>query len=190
MHALVYQVVQKGRRPNLELATAALGDDAEQPAMSTLLHLVEDGWSREAEKRPSVDALLHAIEAVLNERAPMRPKRRDDAKALAAGKRMRRDYECDFDEIEVGEELGKGAFDIVSKGTLRGEVVAVKQLKGVVDSHGYVEMKKLDEFVAELDVIARLRHPSIVRRGARVRRSLAPRTPTPPRRRCCCSRRR
>jgi len=163
VHALHFQVVQKGRRPDLELATAALGDDAEGPTVKALLRVVRDGWSREAERRPTVDALLRAIEAVIEERAPMRPKRRDDAKALAAGKRARRDYECDFDEIEVGEELGKGAFGVVSKGTLRGAVVAVKQLKGVVDSHGYVEMEKLGDFVAELDMIARLRHPSIVR---------------------------
>ena len=54
-------------------------------------------------------------------------------------------------------------FEAVDLDLARGEVVAVKQLKGVVDSHGYVEMEKLGDFVAELDMIARLRHPSIVR---------------------------
>ena len=93
----------------------------------------------------------------------MRPTKREGAKALAQGHRVQRDYECDFDEIAIGEELGKGAFGVVSKANYRGAVVAVKQLHGVVDSHGYVEREKLHEFVTELDVIARLRHPSIVR---------------------------
>ena len=48
--------------------------------------------------------LLESLADVLGERAPMRPRRREDAKELAHGGRTRRDYECDFEEIEIGDD--------------------------------------------------------------------------------------
>ena len=38
----------------------------------------------------------------------------------------------------------------------------MKQLHGVVDAHGYVDSEKVDAYLTELDITAKLRHPSII----------------------------
>ena len=84
----------------------------------------------------------------------MRPRRREDAKELAHSGRTRRDYECDFEEIEIGDELGKGASAKVYRGRYQEQEVAVKVMGG--DEYD-------EEFKHELRIIIRLQHPNILK---------------------------
>ena len=99
----------------------------------------------------------------------MRPTEREDSSALlstgsltSGPARARRDYEIDLSEIEMGEQLGAGSYGVVFKGRFRGAEVAVKKLHSFVDSFGDVDFLGIDAYLHELDITARLRHPSIV----------------------------
>lgn len=61
--------------------------------------------------------------------------------------------------VEVKEEaqLGKGAFGVVYKGTIFGKAVAIKKL-----NKQDFEKDALDEFVKEVKVMCRIRHPNVV----------------------------
>uniref|UniRef100_A0A6B2LCX5 Protein kinase domain-containing protein n=1 Tax=Arcella intermedia TaxID=1963864 RepID=A0A6B2LCX5_9EUKA len=54
----------------------------------------------------------------------------------------------------IGPELGRGVFGQVFKGTLRGSVVAVKQLKD--------KLKDLTQFETEITIMTKIRHPNVV----------------------------
>jgi hypothetical protein len=59
-------------------------------------------------------------------------------------------------ELDVGRQLGKGAFGVVHMATIRGTEVAVKTLSG-----GGAEMQR--KFLIEARLLAALQHPHVVR---------------------------
>ena len=62
------------------------------------------------------------------------------------------------DEIEIIQEIGRGASGLVSEGRFRGQKVAVKQIhKEILGPHF------INEFKREIGIMARLRHPNLVR---------------------------
>jgi tRNA A-37 threonylcarbamoyl transferase component Bud32 len=68
--------------------------------------------------------------------------------------------EINFDELQMGKEIGRGAFGVVYKGTWRGGVVAIKQL---IMPNGELDEKELDEFKAEAATMQALRpHVNVV----------------------------
>lgn len=59
------------------------------------------------------------------------------------------------EELEIEGELGTGVFGTVAKGMLRDTTVAVKKLKSQ-------KIDNIDQFQAEISIMAHLRHPNIV----------------------------
>lgn len=63
------------------------------------------------------------------------------------------------EEVECHEEIGEGAFAVVYHGRCRGEKVAIKAMKvGEGTSR-----QRMDDFCAEIGLLASLSHPNIVR---------------------------
>ena len=63
-----------------------------------------------------------------------------------------------WDDIEMNEIVGEGAAGIVYKGRFRGEVVAVKEVKGVMADLG----DQRDEAMKEAGMLSKLRSPHII----------------------------
>eukprot|EP01134_Creolimax_fragrantissima_P005717 CFRG5717T1 len=59
-----------------------------------------------------------------------------------------------YSDITTGKELGRGGFGVVYSGSLYGSPVAIKML--------HTNVQDNDEFLHEIDVMKRLRHPNIV----------------------------
>jgi hypothetical protein len=74
------------------------------------------------------------------------------------------EYMIHFSDITLGPRIGVGGFAIVNRGTFHDQTVAVKQLLRQPEGSGTSpESKKLQaEFLAEVRVMTRLRHPNIV----------------------------
>jgi hypothetical protein len=80
--------------------------------------------------------------------------------ALLASLRKRpveQEWMIDFDELEMGDMLGRGGFGEVHKGRWKGTEVAVKTISA---EHITREMKK--SFSDETSIMSRLRHPNVV----------------------------
>jgi hypothetical protein len=80
--------------------------------------------------------------------------------ALLASMRKRpveQEWMIDFDELEMGDMLGRGGFGEVHKGRWKGTEVAVKTISA---EHITREMKS--NFIAETSIMSRLRHPNVV----------------------------
>ena len=62
-------------------------------------------------------------------------------------------------EVLVGEEIGRGASGLVSKGQFHGQNIAVKQI------HQFILMQKhvVNEFKREIRIMASVQHPNLVR---------------------------
>lgn len=78
------------------------------------------------------------------------------------------DVRLRYADIAVGERVGAGAFAVVYRGTYRGREVAVKELlaqprsgtgDAAVDS---VAAKTVSDFLSEVALMAKLRHPNVV----------------------------
>jgi len=68
-------------------------------------------------------------------------------------------YEIDYSELEFEQEIGRGAYGVVFKGTWRGGVVAIKQLNLM----GTLTQKELNDFRVEAGVMKSLRpHVNVV----------------------------
>ena len=76
--------------------------------------------------------------------------------------------ELDYDSIEFeeGKEgiLGQGAFGIVRRAKLLGEVVAVKKIKVAASRLFWREedAQAVEDFVSEINVMTELRHPNVI----------------------------
>jgi len=66
-------------------------------------------------------------------------------------------WEIDPSELEIGRELGKGAFGTVLKGKLRGKEVAIKKL-----NVQEMDEDSLADFKQEVEIMSKLRHPNVV----------------------------
>ena len=62
-------------------------------------------------------------------------------------------------EVRISEEIGRGASGLVSKGTYRGQTVAVKQIHDFILTQKHV----MDEFKREVRIMASVQHPNLVR---------------------------
>ena len=62
-------------------------------------------------------------------------------------------------EVRISEEIGRGASGLVSKGTFRGQTVAVKQIHNFILTQKHV----MDEFKREVRIMASVQHPNLVR---------------------------
>jgi len=84
-------------------------------------------------------------------------------------------WNIDWADIEIGEQLGEGAFAVCFKGVLWGKTVAVKVLKNdiendesVADYSTYLNAsystseELLKDFQQEINVMSYLRHPNTV----------------------------
>jgi len=79
VQAMRVAVVDRGLRPDLELARSALRDAAMDDDDAThLLALLERGWKASPEARPSAHELLGALQRVLTRHPARRPTRRED----------------------------------------------------------------------------------------------------------------
>jgi serine/threonine protein kinase len=63
----------------------------------------------------------------------------------------------DYDELEIGEVLGEGAFSMVYRGVYNGNAVGIKKLK-----YQYLDNNSLDEFKKEIGLLNQLRHKNVV----------------------------
>jgi len=66
-------------------------------------------------------------------------------------------WELESSEVEMGRELGSGAFGTVFKGKMRGKAVAIKKL-----NVQQFDDETLASFKQEVAVMSKLRHPNIV----------------------------
>ena len=138
-------------------------------ATAPLVDAIERCWNAAEASRPSADELLRMIWATIDrvaQQRPMRaPRRRHGAggpSADATRRAQHREYEVAHAELTLGDELGRGSFGTVYRAHWRGIEVAVKTLHGLEDEGGGSGSSALDEFMKELDTMARLRHPSII----------------------------
>jgi hypothetical protein len=60
-------------------------------------------------------------------------------------------------DIQLGKELGRGAYGTVFSATLRGQNVAVKKLNSQ-----NIDEKKLTDFKKEVEIMSKLRHPNVL----------------------------
>ncbi|KAL6074802.1 putative serine/threonine-protein kinase/receptor [Balamuthia mandrillaris] len=67
------------------------------------------------------------------------------------------DWEIDYNELEVSDCIGKGAFGAVYKSKWRGTIVAMKKIHSSTMSK-----KEMDTFFKEIHTMSRLRHPNII----------------------------
>ena len=65
--------------------------------------------------------------------------------------------EIDYKDIQVGEQIGNGAFAVVNRGEYRGMQVAVKHLQ-----FHHVNERAVTDFHTELAVMKSLKHPNII----------------------------
>eukprot|EP00005_Dracoamoeba_jomungandri_P007824 CAMPEP_0174279000 /NCGR_PEP_ID=MMETSP0439-20130205/61790_1 /TAXON_ID=0 /ORGANISM="Stereomyxa ramosa, Strain Chinc5" /LENGTH=307 /DNA_ID=CAMNT_0015371475 /DNA_START=473 /DNA_END=1393 /DNA_ORIENTATION=- len=69
-----------------------------------------------------------------------------------------------FEDLVIGKRIGKGSYGEVFKGTWRGSEVAIKKLPyywSELDNHSEKE-EFVEDFLAETELMTRLRHPNIV----------------------------
>eukprot|EP01090_Pellita_catalonica_P021978 TRINITY_DN8376_c0_g1_i1.p1 TRINITY_DN8376_c0_g1~~TRINITY_DN8376_c0_g1_i1.p1 ORF type:complete len:930 (+),score=157.90 TRINITY_DN8376_c0_g1_i1:46-2835(+) len=66
-------------------------------------------------------------------------------------------WEINVNEIEIEEKIGQGGFGVVYKGNWRGTAVAIKKL-----IHDEMEEADYVEFVKEIEIMSKLRHPNCV----------------------------
>ena len=99
---------------------------------------------------------IDVIDKVVRSRALALPSAREGADALRKGaaSRVKRPYEIEFGELDVGKELARGAFGAVHRAIWRGTVVAVK-----VQLSKTLADKQLHECVAEGARSSQARHP-------------------------------
>ena len=62
-------------------------------------------------------------------------------------------------EVIIGEEIGRGASGLVSKGEFRGQNIAVKQIHQFILTQKHV----VNEFKREIRIMASVQHPNLVR---------------------------
>lgn len=65
-----------------------------------------------------------------------------------------------YEELEIGDEIGKGAFGIIHKARYNTQEVAVKVMKNA--EHEDVKQKAFSEFRREAHVMSGMRHPNLV----------------------------
>jgi len=71
-----------------------------------------------------------------------------------------KDVSVNYDEVELGEQIGAGTYGVVYKGIWRGSAVAVKVIRpNVLIGMGEAE---IENFKGEAYIMSRLRHPNIV----------------------------
>ncbi|XP_041360852.1 serine/threonine-protein kinase STY8-like [Gigantopelta aegis] len=68
-----------------------------------------------------------------------------------------RDYIINYDELEIGEQIGSGSFGDVFFARWRGTIVAVKKLH-----MQNVSRRRLEDFIKEVRLVSDLRHDNIV----------------------------
>jgi ABC-type branched-subunit amino acid transport system substrate-binding protein len=79
------------------------------------------------------------------------------ASRRAAAARGLQEYTIDFDELELDGVLGQGGFGEVHKAVWKGTEVAVKLMP-----QGNVTREARQNFVDEVDIMSRLRHPNVI----------------------------
>ena len=107
--------------------------------------------SRSLENKPSVEGDGPCRDA------PLAQARATSLKLTATGLSGLSDWHIPMEEIEIGDRLGAGSFGEVKYGIWKGTEVAVKIIFDI-DSNS----SALEEFYAEVQVMAKLRHPCIV----------------------------
>jgi len=102
-------------------------------------------------------------------------KQNDQKPAMSSMPLMSNYWNIDWADIEIGEQLGEGAFAVCFKGVLWGKTVAVKVLKNDIESDDSVadystylhtsyttSEELLKDFQQEINVMSYLRHPNTV----------------------------
>ena len=144
-----------GLRPSFESAhwVEGLREDGSSEA---ICGIVERAWERDQDVRPKMAEIIDVIDKVVRSRALALPSAREGADALRKGaaSRVKRPYEIEFGELDVGKELARGAFGAVHRAIWRGTVVAVK-----VQLSKTLADKQLHECVAEGARSSQARHP-------------------------------
>ena len=105
-----HAAVLSGDRPAVSAIRWSEGLEAES-AKTSLLSLMEAGWSRDAAARPPMLRFLEVLESLEDGRVITAPIEQEDASALLGSvPRRRRAYEIDSDEVQLGKELARGAY--------------------------------------------------------------------------------
>ena len=69
--------------------------------------------------------------------------------------------------VKIGEEIGKGAYGTVHKGTYQGKPVAIKRIHQLLLENARYNRSDYDhvqqEFIHECDLLASLEHPHVVK---------------------------
>ena len=67
-----------------------------------------------------------------------------------------------LENLELGSIIGRGSSSVVYKAAWRGQQVALKQLLQVPEASNEAILQVLEEFAAEIKIMAKLQHPNVV----------------------------
>ena len=114
VHQLCFAVAQEGLRPDRGRLDRAMTSRTSGSALEKVVELMERGWQEQPEERPSCSDILNALGTTIATAPFTLPRRRshsDHAQHTEA--HAKREYETDFAELELGEELSEGAYSKV-----------------------------------------------------------------------------
>src|SRR5262245_49927368 len=81
----------------------------------------------------------------------------DQPQAPQAAQGLLDSYKIDYNDLNLGKELGQGGFGIVYKGTYQFSPVAIKKLQ-----IGNLSLEAQEEFKKEAEMMAQLHHRNII----------------------------
>ncbi|KAG6782744.1 hypothetical protein POTOM_012158 [Populus tomentosa] len=111
-------------------------------------NLESDGVEDDAKKQPDGNFPRH--EKTVSSLGSTSSKRDRDSNCIV-------DYEIHWEDLQLGEEIGRGSYAAVRRGIWNGSDVAVKIYFG----NQYKE-ETLQDYQKEIDIMKRLRHPNVL----------------------------